>query len=166
MGLENETTILSGRKYEEAKRMQFPGNSTKLIRRIVVFLTVLLPVSAVQAQVSTGSILGSVTDPSGAVVTGATITITNAGTNVAFTSGSNGSGLYTVPNLPAGRYRVDVISPNFQTESVEGVILDVGEQRTVNFKLKVGNANAKVVVTATTAAVDLDNAIVMPVANE
>ena len=146
--------------------MQFHGKSTKIIQRIVVSLVAVLSLAVLQAQVSTGSILGNVTDPSGAVVNGATITITNVGTNGAITTVSNGSGLYTVPNLPAGRYRVDITSPNFRSESVQDVILDVGEDRTVNFKLKVGNASAKVVVTATMETVDLDNAIVMPVVNE
>src|ERR1700683_2198496 len=146
--------------------MQFHGKSTKIIQRIVVSLVAVLSLAVLQAQVSTGSILGNVTDPSGVVLNGATITITNVGTNGAITTVSNGSGLYTVPNLPAGRYRVDITSPNFRSESVQDVILDVGEDRTVNFKLKVGNASAKVVVTATMETVDLDNAIVMPVVNE
>jgi hypothetical protein len=146
--------------------MRFHRNSIMMIQRIVVCLFALFSFAAVHSQVSTGSILGSVTDPSGAVVPGATITITNVATNVAFSTVSNGSGLYTVPNLAAGRYRVDITSSNFRSESVQDVILDVGEERTVNFNLKVGNANAKVVVTATPSTVELNNAIVMPVVNE
>src|ERR1700691_6105650 len=118
--------------------MRFHRNSIMMIQRIVVCLFALFSIAAVHSQVSTGSILGNVTDPSGAVVPGATITITNVATNEAFSTVSNGSGLYTVPNLAAGRYRVDIASSNFRPESVQDVILDVGEDRTVNFNLKVG----------------------------
>ncbi|MGB8535129.1 MAG: carboxypeptidase regulatory-like domain-containing protein [Acidobacteriaceae bacterium] len=146
--------------------MRFHRNSTKMIQRFVLCLIALLWLATAHSQVSTGSILGEVTDPTGAVVSGAKITITNVATNEAFTSTSNRSGLYTVPNLAAGRYRVDISTPNFSSESVQDVILHVGEQRTVDFTLKVGSTNSRIVVTATPATVDLDTSIVMPVVNE
>ena len=111
--------------------MLFPSNSTKLIQRFAICLIALFSLAWVEAQVSTGSILGTVTDPTGAIVSGATITVTNVGTNVANTTQSNDSGLYTVPNLPVGQLRVDITSPAFSPESVQDVILDVGGQRTV-----------------------------------
>ncbi|HVH87381.1 MAG TPA: carboxypeptidase-like regulatory domain-containing protein, partial [Terriglobales bacterium] len=146
--------------------MRFPKNSTVLMQWLAIsMLTIVLPMTA-RAQVSTGTILGNVNDPSGAIVSGATIVITNVDTGEIHTATSNSSGIYAVPDLPAGRYRVEVSAPTFQTETVEGVLLDVGEKRTINPALKVGAASAKVIVTATSATVDLDSAVVMPVVND
>ena len=135
--------------------------------RIWLFLLTLLclPV-CVQAQVSTGSILGAVADPSGAVINGALVKVTNTRTNVTRSVSTNSSGLFDVPNLITGTYDVTVSSPGFSTEKIAGVTLDVGAQREVNVQLKVGKQDLQVVVNSTASSVDLISSTTMPVVDD
>jgi hypothetical protein len=131
-----------------------------------VLLLVLLLALPMLAQVSTGTILGILTDPSGALVNDATVTVTNVRTNETRTVTSNASGLFTMPNLITGKYNVTAAAKGFSTMKIADVILDVGEQREVNFSLKVGNLGEQIVVTSMPSAVELASAVTMPVVNE
>lgn len=119
-----------------------------------------------RAQVSTGTLSGHVTDPSGAVVENATVTATNVATNIAASAKSNSDGLFTIPNLPAGNYDVSVAATGFSNQLVEGVPLDVGEQQAVNFSLAIGSATQKISVTTAAPVVDLVSAVTMPVVDQ
>ena len=121
---------------------------------------------ALHAQVSTGTLSGHVTDPTGAVVANATVTATNVATNISASVKSNSSGLFTLPNLPAGNYDVSVVAAGFSNQVVEGVPLDVGEQQAVNFSLAVGSATQKISVTTAAPVVDLVSAVTMPVVDQ
>src|SRR5665213_995758 len=112
--------------------MQF-FQQTKLVILIVIALCAS---TSAFAQVSTGTILGGVTDPSGATVAGATVVVTNLATNIASTSATNSDGLFTIPNLPAGRYQVEVSAKGFGSQTAADVGLNVGAQQAVNFQLK------------------------------
>ena len=120
----------------------------------------------IRAQVSTGSILGAVTDSAGATLSGAAVTVTNVRTNDARTTTTNSDGLFNVPQLLPGQYNVSVSAKGFAEQLVDGITLDVGAQREVNFALKVGRASQVVVVTAMAETVDLASSTVMPVVNE
>ncbi len=133
---------------------------------VLLFLAVWLGGQALRAQVSTGTLTGAVTDPSGAVVVGATVTATNLATDIATTATSNSSGLFTIPNLPAGNYRVAVLANGFNTMLEENVPLNVGEQQAVNFALTVGSSTQQVVVTSAAPEVDLVSAVTMPVVDQ
>ncbi len=85
---------------------------------------------------------------------------------MAHSATSNSDGLFAIPNLPAGNYQVDVSAKGFSTESATNIALDVGEQQAVNFTLKVGTANERIVVTEVASEVDLVSSVVMPVVNE
>jgi hypothetical protein len=95
----------------------------------------LLPSSAVAQAV--GAIVGTVTDPSGAVVPGATVTATNEATQVSQSTVSGSAGTYTIPHLLVGTYTVSADAKGFQKGSTAGITLDVSQQREVNFKLVV-----------------------------
>ncbi len=140
--------------------MRFPQ------KYLPVLLLVLLFAPALRAQVSTGTILGTITDPTGALVNGATVTVTDLRTNEARTVTSNASGLYTVPNLLPGRYNVAIQAAGFAGEKIVGVTLNVGAQHEVNFALKVGDRGEQVVVTSSAEAVELASSTTMPVVNE
>ncbi len=122
-----------------------------------VLAAVLFTAAMAFAQVDVTSVTGQVTDPTGAAVPGATITVTNLSTGVKLTATSSDKGEYAVPSLPAGSYSVSVAKTGFKTELVDGVALIVGEPGTVNVKLAVGQtsetvevmAGAEVVQTAT-----------------
>jgi len=100
------------------------------------------------AQVDVTSVTGLVTDPTGAAVPGATITVTNMATGAKLNATTSDRGEYAVPALPAGGYRITVAKSGFKTETVDGVALIVGVPGTVNVKLTVGQTSETVEVTA------------------
>ncbi|HTX14525.1 MAG TPA: carboxypeptidase-like regulatory domain-containing protein, partial [Candidatus Baltobacteraceae bacterium] len=103
---------------------------------------------------ATSQISGTVTDASGAVVAGAQITATQTDTGIARTATSDASGVYTLPSLPLGPYRVEVKKEGFTTFVQTGVILQVGTAVTVNPVLKVGAVSQSVQVEATAPMTD------------
>src|SRR4051812_19694435 len=106
------------------RRIHFQHLREKNMRGI--FCTVLLTIAiatAVCAQAITGTILGSVTDSSGAVLPGMTVTAINIGTNQTRTTITNESGNYSLPSLQIGTYRVEVELPGFKKEIRSGVTL-------------------------------------------
>ena len=133
---------------------------------MLVLLLLLGAGPALRAQVSTGTLSGYVADPTGAIVVGATVTATNLATNIVTSVKSNSSGLFTIPNLPAGNYDVSVMAAGFGKLVVDNVPLNVGEQQAVNFSLKVGSTTEKISVTGAAPTVDLVSAVTMPVVEE
>ena len=103
---------------------------------------------------ATSQITGTVTDVSGAVVAGASVTATQTDTGIARTATSDASGVYTLPSLPLGPYRVEVKKQGFTTFVQTGVILEVGTAVTVNPVLKVGAVTQSVQVEATAPMTD------------
>jgi len=104
-----------------------------------------------QAQVfgqGNASLTGTVTDPTGATVAGASVTATNVATNASETVQTTGDGLYRFPNLPVGVYKVSVQSSGFKSANIENVVLTVGQAVTQDVKLEVGVATETVTVTA------------------
>ncbi len=110
------------------------------------------------AQEVTGSISGTITDPSGATMKGATVTVTNTDRGqVLRTVTTNSAGFYTATSLPIGTYTVKVTAGGFKTEEVTGLVLHVDDALTVNRALVVGNASEAVTVTADQVQLNLEN---------
>lgn len=109
----------------------------------VFTLFALLPVAAFaqQAEVS-----GFVKDPSGAVVSGATVTAQNRSTNLKQTTTTNQSGVYSLPPLPAGTYRLIASAPGFDAKVIDDLKLEVAAKLSITVELTVGSANQTVVV--------------------
>ena len=101
------------------------------------------------AQKDTGSIVGTVTDPTGAVVSGAHVIVTDIERGEAFTATTNASGEYVVGPLHIGRYTVTVEKTGFKRALSETVDLDLQERAAINVKLEVGQPSEEVVVTGT-----------------
>src|SRR5215472_224781 len=115
--------------------------------RISVLLAAILIASVTVAQNSnTGEIKGTVSDPSGAVVSGVTVTITNVQTGVSTATTTNSSGIYDVPALPIGQYKVAFSKTGFRSTVREGFSLDVATIA-VDGVLQVGSISEQVVVT-------------------
>jgi hypothetical protein len=93
-----------------------------------------------------GAIVGTVADPSGSVIPHARVTATRVDTHVSQSTVSTSAGTYAIPNLPVGTYTVTVESAGFQTGTVQGITLDVSQQREVDFKLTVAGVNQTVEV--------------------
>jgi len=117
----------------------------------VLFLTILLTLlwsMPSSGQVSGATLSGSVTDPSGAAIPGATVSIKNVGTGEVRDVTSNGDGLYSAPNLIPGSYEASAASKGFSKAVQKGVTLTVGAQQTLNFALKPGQVTQTVEVTS------------------
>src|ERR1700704_1073852 len=119
-------------------------------------LLVLLSLSAIAAwaQVGTGLIRGSVTDPSGAVVASAAVTVTNTGTGAVSKLVTDTDGRYVAPGLAVGRYTIQAQAQGFETSILENIALAVGEQRDANITLAVGQITQSVAVQDQAAQVD------------
>ncbi len=104
--------------------------------------------SALFAQVAAGEITGILKDQGGAAVPGATVTVTNVGTNRQRIVLSTGEGVYTAPSLAPGEYRVDVELPGFKPMRRAGIRLSTGEKARIDFDLAVGDVREQVTVTA------------------
>ena len=119
-------------------------------------LLLMLVFGAVQAfaQLDTGSILGVVRDRSGAVVTDATVKVTNTKTGKVYSTKTSDSGEYNLPSLPTGPYKVEVDHAGFKTGIVNEVFLHATERRATDVNLEIGAATDQVTVTAEATAVN------------
>ena len=127
----------------------FSGKKSRSILRLVVacFLT---GGSALVAQLQDGRIVGIVSDPQHAVVPGATVTVTNTGTNISETVTTDKSGNYVVTPLDPGSYIVSAAATGFQTTVRNGIELTVGQSAEVDLGLVIGATATRVEVNTTT----------------
>src|SRR5260370_5586472 len=125
------------------------------VRTVLAFLILLAAlVHPSHAQVAGGSISGTISDPSGAAVTGAQVVVEDkaSGTSRQLTTGA--SGLYTAPNLTPGSYQVTVSAPGFSTLVRTGLTVSVGTESVVNLQLSLGSTAATVEVHESAPAVE------------
>ena len=108
------------------------------------------------AQDSTATILGNVTDPTGAEVPKAAVAVTNLETNVTVNTMTTDSGAYTVPNLNPGNYSVVVKMSGFQTASITNLTVSAGDRRRADATLVVGAANETVEITTAAPVLQTD----------
>ncbi len=113
-------------------------------RLVLVF--VLLAAVSLAAQTFRGTILGTVTDPQGAVVGGAKVTVKNVATGLERTTETSADGSYSLPELPIGTYTVTITQAGFQTFVTTGVNVDVSTQRRVDAAMKPGQISTRVEV--------------------
>src|SRR3984893_15426363 len=104
----------------------------------------------VQGQSTYGSITGAVTDPSGAAIADARVTLTNLGTAQKRTQATGADGLYTFVNLIPGNYRVEVEKPGFKRITQEPVVVQVQQVSKIDLALPIGQATETVEVTSET----------------
>ncbi|MDQ6788615.1 MAG: TonB-dependent receptor [Acidobacteriota bacterium] len=100
-----------------------------------------------------GTITGNITDPNGAIIPGAAVTVQNIETNVTSSVTTNDEGSFTFPLLLPGKYKLSATAPNFKTIVRESIQLDVGDRLTVDLKLEIGTT-AEVTVAADTELVE------------
>src|SRR5271165_2139719 len=134
----------------------------RLVIFSILFCTVVLllsgPVS--QAQIYYGTITGSVTDSTGAVVSGAAITVKNVGNGATYTASSSDAGNYTVSQLPIGTYEVRVKQTGFKEFVSTGVEVHTSTNTEVNAQLSLGSASETVTVEASDVQVQTVSAAV------
>src|SRR5579864_2672633 len=112
---------------------------------IGILLAVALSFTDVTAQTVTGSITGQVTDPSGAVVAGATITAVNVATSVKTTATTNGAGVYTLRFLPIGSYKLTIDAKGFASTNVAPFSLEIDQTAKIDVGLTISSAETVVV---------------------
>jgi hypothetical protein len=112
------------------------------------------------AQTVRGTILGTVTDPSGAVIRQAKVTVREIATGLTRSEVTNDAGEYSIPQLPAGRYDVSVEQPNFKKTERTGVELRVDDRLRIDVTLTVGQVSETVAVEAGAPVVSTDSATV------
>ena len=107
-----------------------------------------------------GDVSGRVTDPSGAGVPSATVTLTNTATNAIRTSETSGEGLYTFTAVPPGIYDLKVEHPGFKTVATSNVEVQVQQSVRLDLTLQVGQVSESVEVSASAALLQSENATV------
>src|SRR5262249_36502686 len=100
------------------------------------FLLLISLAGAIYAQIGGGSIVGIVTDESGAALANATVKASNVQTNVTNTTVTNAQGYYEFPLLPAGRYAIEVVAQGFQPAKSQEIALNSGTRPKFDFSLK------------------------------
>ncbi len=133
-----------------------------LRKSAVLLALILIQVSsgALRAQTSLGTIVGTITDDSGAAVPNVAVQITNEGTTATRQVTTDASGNYTIPSLPVGIYTVQAELKGFRTEIEKGLKLDVNQTLRADISLKVGDVSERVEVSATAVQLQTDSSTV------
>jgi len=130
------------------------GGSRLALLLATLFVTVMFAIPALAQE---ATIVGTVTDPSGAAVPNAAITITNTDTGVTRDLPTNGDGQYVAPDLHIGRYIVRAKATGFKGAEQKDLVVAVGDRTRVDFKLQVGSAQETITVEANAVTVQTDS---------
>ncbi|RZU38880.1 TonB-dependent receptor-like protein [Edaphobacter modestus] len=134
---------------------------------VIVFVMAVVMLSPSRCLAApTGRIVGSVVDPSGSPISGATVTLSNDNTNEVHTATSDESGNFTFPSVAVGRYSVKVAADSFQTYVQHGLILEVDQNVTVRAPMTIGSLTQTVEVSSTPQGVNLVDATVSHVVDQ
>src|SRR5579863_1964323 len=129
------------------------GKSIRSAKTLTLFLMALLTSLNVTGQQITGSIRGTVSDPSGAIVQAATVTARHIETGLTRVAITDRQGEYVLIELPIGHYQLETQAKGFQTYLQQGISLDVNQTATVVIRLKLGAETQQVEVSANAALV-------------
>src|SRR5687768_16066651 len=133
------------------------GEFSMRTRVAIILACVVLTTTLASAQ-ATAELNGRVTDTSGAVLPGVSVTATQTDTGFMRTVVTDDDGTYTMPNLPTGPYRLEVALQGFRTYVQTGIVLQVGGTPTINAQLAVGSLEESVTVEAAAPLVDVRSA--------
>ena len=135
----------------------------------VTFATLMmfvLSVASARAQDTTGTILGTITDASGAVLPGVTVTVKNTDTSQSRTIVTDEGGRYRVPLLAPGHYEVTAQISGFQTMVRSGITVTVGQQAVVDARLSLGNVSESITVEGAAPLVETTTGTISNVVTE
>jgi Carboxypeptidase regulatory-like domain len=134
------------------------GVTRALFIVLVLVLLGLIPTPPAGAQIATAELNGRVTDESGAVLPGATVTVTQTATGLVRTVVTESNGTYLLSNLPTGPYRLEVMLQGFRTYVQTGIVLQVGATPTINAVLALGALEESITVEGAAPLVDVRSA--------
>jgi Carboxypeptidase regulatory-like domain/TonB dependent receptor-like, beta-barrel len=118
------------------------------MKKLALLAVVVAAIPLVRAQSFTGAILGTIKDPSGAVMPGVTVSITNVATNMRSEVLSDDQGAFIAPELQPGRYTLEATLPGFKRAVREGIVLQVQQRAQVDIVMAVGEVSESIEVTA------------------
>jgi len=121
---------------------------------IAVCLGLVLSTTSLWGQAGSGAISGTVTDSSGAVVSGATVTITNEATDVSRVMKTDHDGFYSADGLTVGSYTITIASSGYKTSLTKDIHINPGERRANSIVLQIGTVSSQVVVSANAVQVN------------
>ncbi|MBM3748084.1 MAG: carboxypeptidase regulatory-like domain-containing protein, partial [Acidobacteria bacterium] len=130
----------------------------KFPRGLMAGILLLCLAAVLGAQETRGTILGRVTDPSGAVIPNVTVRLTNPATNVTVSTATNADGNYEVPYLLPGTYRLTAEMAGFRTFVREGIELRIADRLSIPVAMQVGEVTEQVTVTAETPLLEATTA--------
>jgi len=128
------------------------------MKRLGFFLMLLSALSmGAFAQIQNGQFTGTITDPSGAAIANAKVTVTNVGTNLSVTATTNATGSYVAKELPVGTYRITAEAQGFKTTTNNDLVLNAGTIQRVDFPMQVGQTREVVEVTGEARTVNTED---------
>jgi outer membrane receptor protein involved in Fe transport len=130
------------------------------LRCFALILLAVMASATIKAQTITGSIRGTVTDPSGAVVPGSQVRATNVDTGVVSKTVANRSGLYNFQFLPIGNYKIEVTASGFDTQKIGPFALGIDQVAAMDAKLAVGRSSETVSVSGSNSLLDTTNSTI------
>src|SRR3984957_15777903 len=151
-------TTLTAQNEPSSKPILFAKN-----RLFLWFATLVALISVASpsfGQGTTAALAGTVTDPAGATLAGARITVLNVATNLARTATTQTSGNFVLTELPPGRYSLTVDDQGFKPYQQNDIVLEISQRAEINVRLEVGSEEQKVTVTANAAALQTDDSSV------
>jgi hypothetical protein len=111
------------------------------------------------------SVTGRVTDPTNAAVSDVKVTLINTGTNLPFQTNTNDAGIYSLPDIPTGTYRMELEKNGFKSMAKTGIIVHVHDTLEINLQMTLGSLAQTITVGSTESAVQLTNATISAVVN-
>jgi outer membrane receptor protein involved in Fe transport len=140
----------------DVNRPEHNSTATGCIRTVCSFTCLILVLATAQRLSAQGnaSVVGVVSDSSGAAIPGATVTITNEGTSFQQHDTTDSMGRYNFPRLSIGNFSIDVVGSGFKKTSQSGVNLTAEQALTINFTLEVGQVNERVEVTGAVTGIE------------
>lgn len=147
------------------KNITAPLFSKIIFSAVALLLSFLLVSPIASAQLYTGSITGVVSDPSGAAIPGAKISLVDENKGFAFAGVTDANGRYVLRSIPPGTYKITVEATNFEGQTNNGVKLDVSQNVSVDFSLKIGSSKDIVEVRANAVQLQTEDAVTGQVVN-
>ena len=120
------------------------------------FLSLILA-AALFAQADRGSVVGTITDPSGGYVAGVSLQLRNQATNLDYSTVSKESGSFAFLNLPVGAYTLTAQGKGFQSQEIKGIAVQVNQQARIDIALRVGEVTQTVEVSASAAMIQSES---------
>jgi len=129
-----------------------------LSRSLCVYTAALFITAPVAAQTTFATLTGTVTDPNGAVIPGATVEVTHQGSNYRYSAAASGTGIFTLGQLREGVYSLRAKNPGFKETVVPDIRLAALEIRRLDLRLEIGTVETRVEVTAEGGAIETETA--------